>query len=297
MDEVALVAYEQRTVEEMVTSAWERIGGDDMGLNSRQGHSVDEVTARLNVMKTTPEEIQPTELRRLYDKVCYITGKGIKEDRDHFVIEYKAADKLTPEIVLEGLHDVELETIRRRIKASTDKVLRRTEVAEEALATVIAQTYDNMIDQGLCYRYATWRKAFVFLFIHPDHPQTLFYEKVFLNETPRETLTDIHHKIRLTSVGLVSSFAQLASGKLPMPQGWRNKARSELPIWGVSDDEILAEFRHPPTEPEERMSPEFPKPESDGEPKESSMQTRNMKRGEKRQASCETGCKSWAQTV
>lgn len=102
-DEVALVAHEQRTVKELVISAWQQKGGDQIGFKSRKDHPLDDVTARLDQMNVGTDTAQPiTPKKRLYDKVYYIVT-GQAKTRDLFVIEYKAADKLTPDVVLEGL--------------------------------------------------------------------------------------------------------------------------------------------------------------------------------------------------
>ena len=57
-DEVDLVAYEERTVEEMVVSAWEKKGGEIIEFKRREDHTLDDVTLRLEQMK------KGTSLRR-----------------------------------------------------------------------------------------------------------------------------------------------------------------------------------------------------------------------------------------
>lgn len=81
-------------------------------------------------MNTGSKVVEPTTpKKRLYDKVCYITiGKARR--RDVLVIEYKAADKLTPALALEGMHDMDIVVIIQRIMLSIDEVERSKEIAE-----------------------------------------------------------------------------------------------------------------------------------------------------------------------
>ena len=233
-NEVALVAYEQRTVEELVIGAWERKGSDRIGFKSRQDHSLDDVTSRLEVMNTGSEITRPTTPKK---HICYITtGKGPR--RDLFVTDYKAADKLTPNVVLEGLHDMEIDAIIQRIMVSTEEGERREEMAEEAIAIVVTQTFDYMVDQGLSYGYVSGRNAFIFLFIRPEDPQTLYYEKVILEDASTTPSIVSNEKLRLTAVGLVAGFAQMAMGKQPLGETWRSKARKRLPVWEFDDGKI-----------------------------------------------------------
>ncbi len=108
-DEVALVAYEQRTVEELVINVWQQKGGDhNIGFKSREEKNLDDVTKCLkhtNTGKTSApkasKKLDPLhEQKRLYDKVCYIILRK-DERRDLLVIEYQAADNLTATVLLE----------------------------------------------------------------------------------------------------------------------------------------------------------------------------------------------------
>ena len=98
-DEVALVDYEQRTVEELVDIAWYKKGGDTIGFKRREDHALDDVTSRLEQKNTgtKPKAKTPTmpdKSRRLYEKICDIIV-GQAQRRNLYVIEYKSADKLT----------------------------------------------------------------------------------------------------------------------------------------------------------------------------------------------------------
>ena len=69
------------------------------------------------------------------------------------MVEYKAAHKLCPELLLdlEPARSFELDDIIQRHKMATQKIERQREIAEEVMAVVITQTFDYMIDQGVSY--------------------------------------------------------------------------------------------------------------------------------------------------
>ena len=234
-DEVALVAYEQRTVEELVVNAWQQKGDDMIGFKSRQDHNLDDVTSSLQQMNTGTKMEEPKleepkmeepkvakskvttstlpdKSRRLYNKVCYITV-GISQRRDLFVVEYKSADKLTPALVLGGMHDMRIDAIIHHSKIPTNIDEKKKERAEDSIAIVLTQTYDYMIDQGLCYGYVNGGKTFIFLFLHPEDPETLYYEKVILEDPSTISSIVPDHQLWFTAVGLVSGFAQMALSK------------------------------------------------------------------------------------
>ena len=268
-DEVALVAYEQRTVEELVINVWQQKEGDNkIGFKSREDKSLDDLTLRLKQMNTgkksapkTPKKQEPLyEKKRLYDKVCYIIlGKDGR--RDLLVVEYKAADKLTPVFLLEGLHQMNIVDIINRVKISTNKAEKTKEKAEEAIAIVVTQTYDYMIDQGLSYGYINGGKTFIFLFVDPEKPKTLLYESVILEDLPTTSSIVPEEELRFTAVGLVAGFAQMALSKQPWGKEFRSKARNQLPIWKKDDARMLDSITPISTSKSINGSPDFEQPD------------------------------------
>lgn len=246
VDEYSLVAFEQRTVEDMVVDAWQLMGGNLIGFESREGHALD-VTSRLQWNARTELEspkmegpkvtklesktsTAPDTTKHLFDKSCYIINeKG--ERRDLFVIEYMAADMLTPDMVLERMHDMSIDAIINPVKIPTDEDEKRKQEAEETIAIALTQTYDSMINLGLSYGYVNSGKTFIFLFLHPEELQTLFYEKIILDYPSTKSSIVPVAQPRLTAVGLVAGFAQMALSKAPWSEEDRINARNELSTW------------------------------------------------------------------
>lgn len=88
---------------------------------------------------------------------------------------------------------MELDAIIHWVKFSTDKVKMDKEKTEKVIAIVVTQTYDYMIDQGLSYGYVNGGNLFIFFFVHPEDSQTVYYEKVIV-EDPFTTSSILPHK-------------------------------------------------------------------------------------------------------
>ena len=108
--------------------------------------------------------------------------------------------------------------------------------------------FDYMIDLGLSHGYVNSGKTFIFFFIRPEDPQTLFYETVILKDPiedpstissilPFEQLPD--EQLRLTAVGLVAGFTQMALSQEPWDEEYRTKARNKLSTWQSDDGKYL----------------------------------------------------------
>lgn len=92
-----------------------------------------------------------------------------------------------------------------------------------------------MVNQGLSYGYVNEGKTFIFLLICPEDPQTLYNERVILEDPSTTSSIVPNEKLRLTAVGLFAWLTQMALSKQPMEEVWRSKARNELPVWMVDD--------------------------------------------------------------
>lgn len=72
-DEVALVAYQQQTVEELVINVWQQKGGDRIGFKSRQNHTLDDVTSRFEQMNTRETTTPSTPDKKSASTIKYAT--------------------------------------------------------------------------------------------------------------------------------------------------------------------------------------------------------------------------------
>ena len=72
--------------------------------------------AIIQLTTSNPPTAQETRTKSHYDKVCYfIPAQG--ESHKALVGAYKAADKLTPEVVMEGLRDMNIKLLEFRCHA------------------------------------------------------------------------------------------------------------------------------------------------------------------------------------
>ncbi|KAI9778921.1 MAG: hypothetical protein M1816_003803 [Peltula sp. TS41687] len=267
-----LVDYVTRTVEVPAMNLWLRKKWT-VTFDHRTRVSLEDLSDRLTLADVQeaagPSTPQP---RRFFDRLVYLTDPDGKK-RPIFVIEYKAAHLLTPELISDGLHEMDLQPIIDRHKRATDETKKRRELAEEAVAAVVTQTFDYMIDQGVSYGYATGEEGFILLSIRPDDPNTLFYEYVSTAqaEGPDET---IQH--RLSAVGLVAGFTGLAAthGR-PLESEWSRRARKALDRWVVNPENILAACTPTPPAQRVRESPAYPGRKSAPDPNASPAQTRS----------------------
>lgn len=270
-DDVALFAFQIRMVEEFVGQVWEKKGGDNtIRFRRREAQGLDDVTNRLRNMHNvtrnstaprTPQQQEPLyDQKRLFETVCSITHE--KDGcRDLLAIEHKSADKLTSVLLLDGLHDMEIEDIIYRVKISTDNAKRTIEQAEEAIAVVVSEAYDFMIDQGISYGYINGGNTFIFLFVRPEEPHILYYEKVILEDLPTTSSIVSEEKLRFTVVGLVAAFAHMALSKQQWNEEFRSKARNKLPIWKLGDAKALHNTTPMSTSQSNNDSPDLEDPE------------------------------------
>lgn len=261
-DEVSHVANKQRTVEDMILEVWGRIGNGKIGFKGREGHPLDDVNGRVRQMNSRSEvAIRPTTtFKQQSDKVCSITNSQ-GASRDLFVIQCKAEDKLAPAVVKKGLRNMGITTIKEQIRVSMEKGKKKEdEMAEEAIAVVVTQTYDYMVNQGLSYGYINGGNTFIFLCTYPDNPKTLYYEKVFLKAASTTSSMASNRKLRLTALGLVAGFTQMALGKQQWSERLRNKARNEQPFWGPNGPQTPTSPKPTPGRPsKDSVAVESPK--------------------------------------
>lgn len=188
--------------------------------------------------KTHKNEKDLHEQKRLYNKVCYSI---VRKDRywDILVIEYKSADKLTPAPILERLHDMDIDAIIYWIKIPKNKAKKQREIAKEAIAIVVIQIYNYIIEQGLSYSYINRGKSFLFLFVYLEELETLYYEK-FILEDPSTTSSIISdEKLQVTAIRLVAGFAQMAWNQQSQEKACQRKLWNPFPTWIIDNGKIM----------------------------------------------------------
>ncbi|KAI9778922.1 MAG: hypothetical protein M1816_003804 [Peltula sp. TS41687] len=172
-------AFVKHTVELPVTNLWGR-NKCTLTFEERAEHPLDDLGNRLSEMDIEDADPGTPKPRRIFDKLVYLIMSKGNSARSF----YSSTAPREPRI--------------------TDRS--GAKFAEEAVATVITQTFDYLIDQGVSYGYATGGKGFIFLFFHPNDPQTLFYEHV---STAQAVRPDGPLQPRLSAVVLAASFAGL----------------------------------------------------------------------------------------
>lgn len=262
-DGAELVSYEEAKVENLVFDAWAQMGTALIGFKTPADHPLDNINNRRSQLREDLEApigpmTKTTPAINPYDKVCYITAPGLAASRDLFVIQYKSPDMLAPDVVKDGLHDMELERIMQQITLGTVEGSSREEIAEGAMAAAITQAFDFMVDKSLSYGYVKEGSTFIFLFTRPDNPSILYYETVILRTTLK-TSSDPEDTLRLTAVGLISAFVQMSLGSEPWSKALRSKALEELPVWRIDESGMLKLPTLRPTPTQNRSRIEFHK--------------------------------------
>lgn len=261
LDGAELVYYEEAKVESLVLDAWTRMGNAVIDFKMPSDHPLDNINNRRSQLrKDSDATIRPmtkmAPANNPYDRVCCITTPDRAASRDLFVIQYKSATMLAPNVVENGLHDMDLERIMQEINSTTDESRSGEEIAEWAMAAALAQSFDFMVDKGLSYGYVKEGKTFIFLFIRSDNPSILFYETVIL-ESALIASPNPEGSLRLTAVGLISAFIQMSLDSQPWSKGMRRQALEELPIWQVDESRMLETPTLTPTQTQARLTNEF----------------------------------------
>lgn len=179
--------------------------------------------------------------------------------------------------------------IKERGKVSTEKSKREEEMAEEAIAVAVTQAFGYIVDQGLSFGYITGGITFIFLYIRRDKPETVYYEKVILQTASTTSFTDINKRLRLTAVGLVAAFIQLALAEEPWNETIRSEARKKLPIWGPRNPQIPVNRAPSPDSSSSNSSPEYKELKKTDFPNTSPAETRANAKSRKGQTGCQEG--------
>ncbi|EPE06808.1 phosphotransferase-like protein [Ophiostoma piceae UAMH 11346] len=232
-----------------------------------------------------PAKRQSSPRPKLYpDQWCFRVNPG-DVNVPIFVIEYKAAHKLSVAVLEMALNDSEAPEgdghdeglFFRVIRAlqgdlvSLDDDARGPEKARESTALVLSQAFDYMVEFGLCYSYVTSGKAIVLLHLRPDDPRTLYYHLAVPGSdvgSLDESNGNDMDKLQYTANALVTTLVLLALDAPPLTQSWKQKTNTLLKTWPIPyDDEIMEGVRNDKgknTDQSQRKHPQLVPPVSKG---------------------------------
>ena len=164
-----------------------------------------------------------------------------------FIIEYKAAHKLTAETLRRvlGNEDFDIGKLINNPKLPNDEEGKKLYRLEMEAAAAISQLFGYMVRAGTEYGYITTGLSFLFLRIKENEPTTAYYHLAIPNEDVNEGANEVD--LSRTSISQVLCFSLLALESRPRDQGWIRGARRDCSVWATDDDEVVSQ-----------MSPEKP---------------------------------------
>lgn len=188
------------------------------------------------------------------DQYCVYKDHNVQRQL-MLIVEYKPPHKYSLESLQAGFREMNIkEKVVDRFRIPDKKAYEYFQWrADYISASVAAQTFHYMIENGLEYGYITTGETFVFLRVKSNDPQTLYYHvSVPKIEVNNESQT---FELDRTSIGQVVSFILMASQSAPKGQTWRGEAKKQLKRWRVDHASILVQLSESGTE--EVQSPEY----------------------------------------
>lgn len=190
------------------------------------------------------EENQEEEWKPRSDQLC-VFRKSSEAESLLYVIEYKAAHKLTPQNLRIGLKVSNFwEEVVQEPEIPTNRDEKLVYNAKKVTGAALTQTFDYMIKEGVEYGCLTTGESIVLLRIKKNDPSTLYYH---LSEPSLDVESRKGHGFpsSATAASAVASILGLCFLALDSPQRdqkWRSQASSILNTWAVDVEYILAQF-------------------------------------------------------
>ena len=191
-----------------------------------------------NTLSDNAEEERRPQRRSRSDQICVYQ----KDDNTRnllFIVEYKAAHKLSVEYLRAGLRPMNLwEEVIQRTTTPTNPDEKSKCNADLLVGAAVTQTFGYMIEEGVEYGYLTNGQAFVFLRIREDDPTTLYY---YLTEPnlDADILDDYGFRHPHTAIGRVLSLCLMSFGSRRRDQTWRSRAVTQLYRWEDEFEHII----------------------------------------------------------
>ena len=197
----------------------------------------EDVRARLH-LSAAPSEPQGRLKPIPADQICVLKTENEMAEL-LFVIEYKAPQKISKEILRTGLRAMNVPNeVVNRSTIPTDPVKKFEYNADKLVAAVATQTYSYMLKSGSEYSCIITGEAIVFLWIKEDDSNTLYYHLAEPNEEVRAAEgDDFEHP--LTAIGQLLSFCVMALQSARRTESWREKSLGRAHTWSVDLEKIL----------------------------------------------------------
>lgn len=248
--ELDLMGYQRYAVEEHVITVIQellKIGPNNQIPFLGSGISFENHANTL----TEPTAGQEEEWKPRSDQLC-VSRKNDDTESLLFVIEYKAAHKLTAQNLRVGLQVSNFwEEVVQVFEIPTDRDEKLVYNAKQVTGAGLTQAFDYMIKEGVEYGCLTTGEAIVLLRVKEDDPTTLYYH---LSEPVLDVKSHKEHGSPYSSTA-IASILGLCFLALSSPQRdlkWRREASSILNTWKVDMEYVLA---HLPTDEKNSTPP------------------------------------------
>ena len=159
-----------------------------------------------------------------------------------FLIEYKAAHKLTAETLRSvlGNKDFDIEKLINNPKKPNDEAGKKLHRSEMEAAAAISQLFGYMVQAGTEYGYITTGQLFLFLRVKENEPATAYYHLAVPNEDINEDANEAD--LSRTSISQALLFSLLALESRPRDQQWIRRAAENCGKWIIDDEKVISQM-------------------------------------------------------
>ncbi|KAF4126629.1 hypothetical protein GMORB2_0365 [Geosmithia morbida] len=119
--------------------------------------------------------------------------------------------------------------------ALSPRVVSDEERPKISIGMIMTQAYDYMVEYGLQYSYLATGPAFIFLFLDPDEPTTVYYR---LEEPGVSANSNSRDGIKHSAVSLAVAFVLMSIKGQYMSQKWKRTMQETLPTWPTPFDDM-----------------------------------------------------------
>lgn len=187
---------------------------------------------------------KPKRRKTNADQFCVHQTSG-EADRNRllFIIEYKAAHKLTTRFLRAGLRPMNLwQEVVQQATYPTDDEEKHQYNAERLTGIAVTQAYSYMIHEGLPYACLTTGPCIVFLHVKEAQPQVLYYFLAEPNSDVRSIVSGDPWAIPMTAVGRLLSLCLMSLSSPLRDHEWRNWAEQQAHTWEADFEYILGQI-------------------------------------------------------